>query len=85
MNQNEARLQHEHSILRKDLDYAREVQKENEALKTEVQVMQQHLRRLDPNNTHVYGQFTQLSQSVATAAARSDEWERHILTTTQSS
>jgi hypothetical protein len=27
-------------------------------LKTEVQVMHQHLRRLDPNNTHVYGQFT---------------------------
>ena len=32
-------------------------------LKTEVQVMHQHLRRLDPNNPHVYGHYTsQLSQ-----------------------
>lgn len=32
-------------------------------LKTEFQVMHQHLRRLDPNAPHVYGQFTsQLSQ-----------------------
>lgn len=32
-------------------------------LKTEVQVMHQHLRRLDPNAPHVYGHFTsQLNQ-----------------------
>lgn len=32
-------------------------------LKTEVQVMHQHLRRLDPQAPHVYGHFTsQLSQ-----------------------
>lgn len=35
-------------------------------LKTEVQVMHQTLRRLDPNSPHVYGHFTsQLSQSSA--------------------
>jgi hypothetical protein len=32
-------------------------------LKTEVQVMHQHLRRLDPQASHVYGHFTsQLNQ-----------------------
>ena len=33
-------------------------------LRTEVQVMHQHLRRLDPNTPHVYGHLTsQLTQS----------------------
>lgn len=37
-------------------------------LKTEVQVMHQHLRRLDPNAPHVYGHFTsQLSQQQSQA------------------
>ena len=50
--------------LHREAEYSREVQKENEMLRTEIQVMHQHLRRLDPNAPHVYGQLTsQLSQS----------------------
>lgn len=56
--QQEHRLQHEVNRLRADVDYARDTQKENEMLKSEVQVMHEHLRRLDPNGTHVYGQFS---------------------------
>jgi hypothetical protein len=63
------RLQHEVSLLRKDIDYSRETQKENDMLKTEVQVMHQHLRRLDPNNTHIYGQFTNQLNQPGTAQA----------------
>lgn len=44
--------------LQRDADYARDAHKENEMLKTEMQVMHQHLRRLDPNGPHVYGHFT---------------------------
>ncbi|KAK5174379.1 uncharacterized protein LTR77_001459 [Saxophila tyrrhenica] len=62
----EHRLQQEVSRLQREIDYNHEAQKENDMLKTEVQVMHQHLRRLDPNNTHVYGQFTnQLNQAQA--------------------
>ena len=60
----ERNLQQELQRLQRDSDYGREAQKENEMLKTEVQVMHQHLRRLDPNAPHIYGHFTsQLSQS----------------------
>lgn len=49
--------------LQRESEYGREAQKENDMLKTEVQVMHQTLRRLDPNALHVYGHFTsQLSQ-----------------------
>ena len=55
------------SRLQRESDYGREAQKENDMLKTEVQVMHQHLRRLDPNAPHVYGHFTsQLSQGAPT-------------------
>lgn len=61
--QHERTLNAELQRLQRDSDYAREAHKENEMLKTEVQVMQQHLRRLDPNAPHVYGHFTsQLNQ-----------------------
>ena len=63
---NERQLQSDVQRLQRDSDYARESHKENEMLKTEVQVMHQALRRLDPNAPHVYGHFTsQLSQGVA--------------------
>nr|POF12980.1 protein esc1 [Quercus suber] len=39
-------------------DYTRDSIKENEMLKTEIQVMHQNLRRLDPNAPHVYGHLT---------------------------
>jgi len=51
MSSDFARLQHEH-------DYNRDAIKENELLKTEVQVMHDALRRLDPGAPHVYGHFT---------------------------
>ncbi|KAI7240595.1 hypothetical protein KC330_g1164 [Hortaea werneckii] len=61
---NERQLAAEVQRLQREADYARESHKENEMLKTEVQVMHQHLRRLEPNVTHVYGHFTnQLSQA----------------------
>ncbi|EMC93194.1 hypothetical protein BAUCODRAFT_75925 [Baudoinia panamericana UAMH 10762] len=58
IQQNEGRINSELSRLQRDSDYGRDAQKENEMLKTEVQVMHQHLRRLDPNAPHVYGHFT---------------------------
>lgn len=60
---NERSLHNEVQRLQRDAEFSREAHKENEMLKTEVQVMHQHLRRLDPNAPHVYGHFTsQLSQ-----------------------
>jgi len=51
MSSDFARLQHEY-------DYNRDAIKENELLKTEVQVMHSALRRLDPGAPHVYGHYT---------------------------
>ena len=45
--------------LQRDSEYARDVHNQNDAMKTEIQVMQQHLRRLDSNATHIYGAYTQ--------------------------
>lgn len=51
------------SRLRAEADYAREAQKENELLRTEVCVMHERLRRLDPASPHIYGHYTsQLTQ-----------------------
>lgn len=62
--QSERQLAAEVQRLQRETEYARESHKENEMLKTEVQVMHQHLRRLDPNVTHVYGHFSnQISQA----------------------
>lgn len=59
----ERSMHNELQRLQRDSEYAREAHKENEMLKTEIQVMHQHLRRLDGNATHVYGHFTsQLNQ-----------------------
>jgi len=61
---NERNLTAELQRLQRDSEYGREAHKENEMLKTEVQVMHQALRRLDPNAPHVYGHFTgQLTQA----------------------
>src|ERR1700761_3487590 len=54
----EQRLQQELIRLQRDTDYSRDAQKENELLKTEMSVMHQNLRRLDPSNPHIYGQYT---------------------------
>jgi hypothetical protein len=59
----ERNLHAEIQRLQRETEYSREAHKENEELKTEVQVMYQHLRRLDPNATHMYGRLSQqLSQ-----------------------
>jgi hypothetical protein len=59
----ERQLHAEVTRLQRDSEYHREAHKENDMLKTEVQVMHQHLRRLDPQASHVYGHFTsQLNQ-----------------------
>jgi len=61
---NERSLHAEVQRLQRETEFSREALKENEMLKTEVQVMHQHLRRLDPNAPHVYGHFTsQLQQA----------------------
>lgn len=44
--------------LRQDADFARESHKENKLLQTEIEVMQERLRRLDPTSQHIYGQHT---------------------------
>lgn len=49
--------------LNSEREYARDAVKENELLKTEVQVMHQALKRLNPSDNHVYGQFTQHLQN----------------------
>lgn len=54
----ERQLHGEVQRLQRDSEYVREAQKENDMLRTEIQVMHQHLRRLDPNAPHVYGHFT---------------------------
>ncbi|CAK1354415.1 Protein esc1 [Cercospora beticola] len=60
---NERNLHAEVQRLQRDNEFGREVHKENEMLKTEVQVMREHLRRLEPNAPHIYGAFTsQLNQ-----------------------
>ena len=60
----ERHLGNEVQRLQRECEYARDAHKENELLKTVVQVMHQTLKRLDPNAPHVYGHFTsQLSQS----------------------
>jgi len=55
---NERNLHSEVQRLQRDSEYGRDAQKENDMLKTEVQVMHQHLRRLEPNSPHIYGHFT---------------------------
>ncbi|KAF4551013.1 Helix-loop-helix DNA-binding domain-containing protein 2 [Elsinoe fawcettii] len=54
----ERHLHDEVQRLRRDVEYARELQKENEQLRTEVCVMQERLRRVEPNNPHIYGAYT---------------------------
>lgn len=50
--------------LSREADYAREAHKENEMLKHELRTMHINLMRLDPNQNHVYGQYSQqLSQN----------------------
>lgn len=64
VQQHEQRLQNELQRLQRESDYAHNARKENDMLKTEVQVMHQHLRRLDPSAPHLYGHYTsQLSQT----------------------
>lgn len=59
----ERQLHNDVQRLQRESDVAREAHRENDMLKTEIQVMHQHLRRLDPAAPHVYGHFTQqLSQ-----------------------
>lgn len=68
---NERSLHQEVQRLSRDSEYGRDAHKENDMLKTEVQVMREHLRRLQPDNPHIYGHFTsQLSQQQSQAQAQ---------------
>jgi len=54
--------------VRNEAEYARECHKENEQLRTEICVMHERLRRLDPSMPHIYGQYTsQLTQQQSQA------------------
>ncbi|TKX25615.1 helix-loop-helix DNA-binding domain-containing protein 2 [Elsinoe australis] len=71
----ERHLHEELQRQRRDLEYARELQKDNEQLRTEVHVMQERLRRLEPNNPHIYGAYTShLTQQQGQPAAQ----QQHI-------
>lgn len=48
----------ENARLRPDAEYCRRAQEENELLRNELHTVWQHLRRVDPNNPHVYGTMT---------------------------
>ncbi|KAJ8117274.1 hypothetical protein OPT61_g1481 [Boeremia exigua] len=48
----------ENARLRPEADYSRRAQEENELLKNELTAMWTSLRRLDPNNPHIYGSMT---------------------------
>jgi hypothetical protein len=44
--------------VRLEADHARRCDEENRMLRSEVQAMWQQMRRVDPNNPHVFGNFT---------------------------
>ncbi|KAG8626539.1 hypothetical protein KVT40_005484 [Elsinoe batatas] len=54
----ERHLHEEVQRLRRDVEFARELHKENEQFRTEICVMQERLRRLEPGNPHIYGAYT---------------------------
>lgn len=60
----------ENARLRPEADYSRRAQEENELLKNELTAMWTSLRRLDPNNPHIYGSITgMLAQQQGNAPA----------------
>jgi hypothetical protein len=48
----------ENARLRPEADFARRAQEENELLRNELTAVWSSLRRLDPNNPHIYGSMT---------------------------
>ncbi|PNS18506.1 Protein esc1 [Sphaceloma murrayae] len=74
----EHRLHDEVQHLRRDVEYARELQKENEQLRTEMCVMHERLRRQDPNTTHIYGAYTShLTQQQGQPPAQQQQQQQH--------
>jgi hypothetical protein len=66
----EGRLVQEVHRLRDASDFARDAQTQIDNLQTEIAVMQERLRRMDPGSTHIYGACTsKLSQAQAQAQA----------------
>jgi hypothetical protein len=53
-----SQLRHENDQLRMQVDNARRMAEENRLLREETAVMWQGLRRMDPNNPHVYGSYS---------------------------
>jgi uncharacterized protein HemY len=50
----------ENARLRPDAEYCRRAQEDCEHLRNELHAMWQHMRRVDPNNPHVYGSMTNM-------------------------
>ncbi|KAF2498608.1 hypothetical protein BU16DRAFT_300360 [Lophium mytilinum] len=50
----------ENARLRPDAEYCRRAQEDCENLRTELHTMWQHMRRVDPNNPHIYGNMTNM-------------------------
>jgi hypothetical protein len=56
--------------LRTEVDIARRCDEENRILRSELRATWQHLQRVDPNNAHVFGNFTnQLAHEQPQSAA----------------
>jgi hypothetical protein len=53
-----SQLRHENDQLRMQVDNARRMAEENRLLREETAVMWQGLRRIDPNNPHIYGSYS---------------------------
>jgi hypothetical protein len=51
-------MRRDNERMRTEVDMGRRCDEENRVLRTEVQAMWQHLQRVDPNNSHVFGNLT---------------------------
>lgn len=70
----------ENARLRPDAEFCRRAQEENELLRNELHTVWQHLRRLDPNNPHIYGSMTgMLSAQQAAAQQQAGTGTQNIL------
>lgn len=54
----DTRLRRDVEQLRGSTEYGRQLEEENKAIKNELATCYQHLQRVEPNNHHVFGSFT---------------------------
>jgi hypothetical protein len=66
----------ENARLRPDAEFCRRAQEENELLRTELLTVWQHLRRVDPNNPHIYGSMTGMLSAQQAAAQQQQQQQQ---------